>query len=295
MKDQLPPLNPLRIFYVAARSASFTEAARQLSVTQAAVSRQIGTLEDFFAVKLFDRDHRALTLTSAGRHLYREVGPAFDAIIAATTDTLRYRNPDIVFVQSYPTLIARKLLPNLTRLVTAQPRLEVNFVNAVRPDEFSLDRTDIMVRLFDTMPNGLRGFLFAQDVIAPAAAPSLIEKAHNDLGRVLESAPLLATKYRHSDWTDWASLVGLDLNRRRFHHFDSSDLAYQAALNGVGICMAQCFLVANDIAAGRLRYVSKKNLARQSSYWAVMSPRKRITRQLKSTLDWLEGLKDPKI
>src|SRR5258708_28398801 len=78
MKLHTPPLNPLHVFYVAARCSSFTEAAEELSVTQAAVSRQINVLENYFDVRLFDRRQRTLTLTPEGRRLHRDVAPAFE-------------------------------------------------------------------------------------------------------------------------------------------------------------------------------------------------------------------------
>src|SRR5712664_2773093 len=113
MALRMPPLNPLRVFDVAARSTSFTDAANQLSVTQAAVSRQISTLEGFFGIKLFDREQRVLTLTPEGRKLHREIGPALETIGIATAAVLQKRDSNIVSIQAYPSIIAQKLIPGL--------------------------------------------------------------------------------------------------------------------------------------------------------------------------------------
>src|SRR3954471_401717 len=80
----LPPLDLLRGFDSAARHLSFTRAATELFLTQSAVSRQIQALEDFLGVTLFERRHKALALTDAGRAYFRTVGPVLDELREAT-------------------------------------------------------------------------------------------------------------------------------------------------------------------------------------------------------------------
>jgi LysR family glycine cleavage system transcriptional activator len=287
----MPPLNPLHVFDVAARSASFTDAANQLSVTQAAVSRQIGTLEDYLGVKLFSRDQRALTLTAEGRRLHREISPAFDAIGLATSEILRKRDPNVVTIQTYPTVIAQKLLPHLGNLLGSDKQLEPHFLSAVRPDEFSLEHADIIIRLGPEMVPNVRGFEFAQDVILPAASPSLLKTSQATLKALVCDYPLIESKFRHSDWADWAQANNVDLDGARRLHFESSLLAYQAARDGVGICIAQEFLIEDDVARNVLVPLAGERLRRDAFYWCLVSPRRRHTRQLTITLDWLESLK----
>jgi LysR family glycine cleavage system transcriptional activator len=287
----MPPLNPLRVFDVAARSSSFTQAAGRLHVSQAAVSRQIGTLEGFFDVKLFDRNDRSLTLTSEGRRLHRCVGPAFDAIGSATAEILHKRDPNVVTIQTYPTMIVQKLLPRLPRLLDANRKLEIHFSQAVRPEEFSFAHADIILRLEPELPSGIRGFCFAQDVIVPAAAPDLIPDSERACGDLFKGRPLLTAKFRHSDWPDWAKAAHVDLSQSRFAHFESSLLAYQAAYLGGGVCMAQEFLIAADLASGRLKLASEKRLKRQAFYCCLVSGRRVMSRPLKATLDWLETMR----
>ena len=284
MAMRMPPLNPLRVFDVAARSTSFTEAAVELRVTQAAVSRQISALEAFYGVKLFDRDERSLTLTADGRRLHRHVGSAFDAIGMGTAELLRKRDPNVVTVQTYPSLIAQKLIPKLGSLLKENAMLELHFLHAVRPDEFTLEEADIV-------PNGARGFKFAQDVIRPAAAPRLVREEGSDTKRLLAQRPLIMTKFRHSDWTEWAQAAGIELGHSRFVHFESSLLAYQAAHAGSGVCIAQEFLVLDDITSKRLEFVSELRLERDSFYWCLVSPRRAMNRPLKATFDWLDSLR----
>src|ERR1700753_1529593 len=83
--QSIPPLNPLRVFEVAARLESFTAAATELGVTQSAVSRQIATLEAALDTQLFMRERHGVMLTKEGR-IYRDrIAPAFPMIRAAST------------------------------------------------------------------------------------------------------------------------------------------------------------------------------------------------------------------
>jgi LysR family glycine cleavage system transcriptional activator len=291
MSRRLPPLNPLHVFDVAARSASFTEAADELSVTQAAVSRQISTLENYFGVKLFDRKQRALTLTPEGRRLHREIARAFETIAIATAEILRKRDPNVVTIQTYPTVIAQKLLPNFQAFVERHRKIEVHFLSAVRPEEFSLEQADIIIRLAPEKPADLKGFRFAQDVILPAAAATLVSTARAKPIDLLDELPLVVTKFRSSDWTEWATAADVSLANARYVYFESSSFAYQAARLGAGICMAQEFLISDDVAGGRLAPLSDKRLRRPSYYWCLLSPRRRMSRQFVVVLDWLKELK----
>src|SRR5882724_106150 len=293
MARRLPPLNPLRVFDVAARCTSFTEAANELSVTQAAVSRQISTLEGYFGVKLFDREQRVLTLTPEGRRLHREIGPAFDAIGFASADLLRKRDPNVVTIQTYPTVIAQKLLPNFQSFAERNKKVEVHFLSAVRPEEFSLEQADIIIRLAPEKVADLKGFRFARDIILPAASTSVTKIARSKPIALLTELPLVVTKFRTSDWTEWAAAAGVSLSDARYVYFESSSFAYQAARLGAGVCIAQEFLISDDVAGGRLVPLSDKRLQRPSYYWCLVSPRRKMSRQLVVVLDWLEQLKAP--
>lgn len=85
-RDRLPPANSLVVFEAVGRHASFTRAARELGVTQAAVSRQIHILEAFLGVKVFARLHRGVQLTPEGEGIYQAVSIGLGHIARATED-----------------------------------------------------------------------------------------------------------------------------------------------------------------------------------------------------------------
>ena len=92
MRRSIPPLNPLRTFEAAARHRSFTRAAEELHVTQAAVSRQVAALEEYLGFKLFRRHNRDLEITDVGVRYAKAISKGFD-IIEAATDVLPIGRP----------------------------------------------------------------------------------------------------------------------------------------------------------------------------------------------------------
>ena len=88
----LPSLTALRVFETAGKQLSFTLAAKQLHVTQGAVSRQIKQLEDFLGVPLFIRGHHKLELTDSGQQLLMKLDQSFNLMESAITEI---RDPNL--------------------------------------------------------------------------------------------------------------------------------------------------------------------------------------------------------
>lgn len=103
MSRSIPPLNPLHVFEVVARLGNFTKAAKEMRVTQSAVSRQIATLEAYLGLKLFKREHHGITLTDVGTRYWNEIGPAFAAIATATGRLRAAQSREGLRLVVYPT------------------------------------------------------------------------------------------------------------------------------------------------------------------------------------------------
>src|SRR3954453_18510996 len=111
MSRNLPPLNALRAFEAAARLLSFTAAASELNVTQAAVSHQIKALEDRLGLKLFRRVGRGLLLTDAAPACFAEIAGAFDRIAGATRRLHQHDAAGVLSATVLPSFAAKWLLP----------------------------------------------------------------------------------------------------------------------------------------------------------------------------------------
>jgi LysR family glycine cleavage system transcriptional activator len=286
----MPPLNPLRTFEVAARRGSFTDAAVELNVTQAAVSRQISVLEQFFQLKLFVREARAVRLTQIGKRLFEEIRPAFEILGWTTYNILRKRDGNIVTIQTYPTLVATRLLPKLPDFQARNQDICLNFQSEFVRGSFVEDNSDIMIKSASELPDDMDGFLFGSVEIAPAVSPALFSRSGKSAKRLLAEQTILTSKHCQADWIDWAADANVDITSARQITFDNSLYAYGAARDGVGVCIAELYLIADELNAGRLMLPFKHVLKRQSRYWCMWRKHHRNAAQVTRTLKWLESI-----
>lgn len=252
MSRRLPPLNAMRAFEVAARHLSFTAAARELCVTQAAVSRHVALLEDWLGTRLFHRRARGIALTPAGDGYFRTIENALDQIDQATR-CLSHDKRHVLRLKLSPTFASRWFLPRLARFRAQHPGIEVEVVSSHLPPAFGREDVDACVR-WEAQPSAASHCrpLF-NDVLQLVCSPRLL--AHRPLARreALGDHVLLCSTRRPYDLQLWLSAQGLpELTPRSLLTFDNSALVYQAAVNELGVAIAQRSFVEEDIAAGRL-------------------------------------------
>ncbi len=289
MPAGMPPLNPLHTFAVAARAGSFTAAAEVLGVSQAAVSRQISVLEHALGVTLFERRGRRVQLSHAGHGYLRDVGPAFDAIEQATRQLATGNDPRAVRVQVYPTFAARWLLARLPRFTAANPDCTVRLQTGVEPVDFSRKDLEVAVQVGDGRWRSLESALIFPDIIEPVASPRLIDRlgALNDAAD-LARAPILQTRYRRRDWTDWLKHMGWPKPTGDHDQiFESSLITYQAAIEGIGIAMGQEHLLDDTFRTGTLVRPFERPLARDLGYYAVWPSERRAGHGTRRFIEWL--------
>src|SRR5215470_5825251 len=142
---RLPSLNALRVFESAARHLSFKEAAAELHITQAAVSHQIRSLEEYLGIELFRREGRGVRLTEAGRASLPRLREGFDAL-AAAVETIRERGAETdLVITAPPVFAARWLMPRLADFSKRAPDIEVRVVGSSKMvDAGALDSAQIM-------------------------------------------------------------------------------------------------------------------------------------------------------
>ena len=141
-----PPLNPLRVFVVAARLESFTKAAAEMNVSQSAVSRQIAVLEGYLGVQLFRRERDGVSLTDAGGAYYRNTSPAFSAIEYATQQIVQDKAEKPLRLRVYTTFAAKWLIGRLRNLQQAHPVIQIHLSHGVKPVNFKRDPVDVAIQ-----------------------------------------------------------------------------------------------------------------------------------------------------
>jgi LysR family transcriptional regulator, glycine cleavage system transcriptional activator len=288
---RLPPLNALRVFEAAARHLSFKEAAAELHITQAAVSHQIKSLEEYLGVDLFRRAGRGVQLTEAAKAALPRLREGFEAL-AAAVETVRERSDEAeLVITSPPVFTARWLMPRLADFAKKEPKIDVRVVaNSRMVDSGALDSPMIIGTLDlrsdasgveihlgqGEYPGHRADRLFGVKMVL-VASPELIEgepplRKPADLARhVLLHDDAMEIVAHGGAWQKWLEAAGVDheVDGSRGPHFSSNILSLEAASQKMGVALALRPLIDADVASGRLRTPFDFEVNPRSAYYLV--------------------------
>ncbi|TAA43737.1 MULTISPECIES: transcriptional regulator GcvA [Corallincola] len=270
MSNKLPPLNAVKTFEAAARHLSFTRAAEELFVTQAAVSHQIKALESFLGVRLFRRAHRTLLLTEEGQSYFQTVSPLLRALSEATDRMMAMRASGALTVSLTPSFAISWLVPRLSEFSAKYPEIDVR-IKAVDKESGPLD-DDVDVAFFYGRGRwpGLESCKLHSEYRIPVCAPQLLQGTHplktpNDL----QYYSLLHDGSRQ-DWKRWLRQASAKhVNANVGPIFSHSTMALQAAILGQGVALGHTTLARPDIESGRLVVPFKTAMLSRDSYFLV--------------------------
>jgi LysR family transcriptional regulator, glycine cleavage system transcriptional activator len=291
----VPPLNPLHVFEVAASVGSFTKAAEILSVSPSAVSRQISTLESFLDVRLFHRGRDGNVLTELGEEYYRGISPAFKIITSVTDRVMRAQDSAPLNVRVPATFAVRFLIPRLSVFKDEHPGTNVRIITGFGPVDFVREDVDISIQVGSGEWSGTESKALFANWVQPMCNVKLF-KDGNPLTRVdeLRSHRLLISSNRRNDWRDWLAETGhpdFPLAQMEVIEFPNSLLAFQAAVDGLGVVIGQLPLLGPEFAGQSL--VPLFAPVRQGSYWAVWRAETGPSRKARQLLSWLQRQLDP--
>jgi LysR family glycine cleavage system transcriptional activator len=285
---RLPPLNALRVFEAAARHLSFKEAAAELHITQAAVSHQVKSLEEYLGVQLFRRSARGVQLTDAARACLPKLREGFDAL-AAAVETIRERGEEAeLVITAPPVFTARWLMPRLAEFSKREPKIELHvFASSKMVDAGALDSTalvgDLDLRMESSAvqihlgagnyPGHRADRLFGVAIVA-VASPDL--EPGLEVPEDLEKHTLLHDEAMEivaggNAWRKWLQAAGVAdrVDADRGPHFSSNILSLEAASQKLGVALALRPLVNADIASGRLVAPFEIEVKPGSAYYLV--------------------------
>jgi LysR family glycine cleavage system transcriptional activator len=294
MKHHLPPLNALRAFEASARTRSFTKAADELGVTYGAISKQIVALEAYAGVKLFTRTRQGLALTPKGETFCRSIGNAFELIARSTAELKKQDGKSALRLKVAPTFALRWLVPRLARFHSANRNIEVRINTGHDQVNFDSDDVDALIQsdyegvLTKLGSGSCRARRLFEEIILPVCSPALpkIEelKEPNDL----RNHTLLSSLHRPHDWKKWLTLAGApDLACEGGIRFENSALSYQAAIDKIGVSIAQWTFVQDELNAGRLVEPFNVRAATGCSYYLVYSDSHPKSESLEVFENWL--------
>jgi DNA-binding transcriptional LysR family regulator len=285
MARRLPSLNALRAFEAAARHLSFTRAADEIHVTQAAVSHQVKALEAELGIKLFRRLPRGLLLTDEGQALLPGLRDAFERIAQVVE---RVRVPEaagMLTVSALTTVVMTWLIPRLPRFQAAYPGIEVRLITSPRIVDFAREDVDVAVRYGDGGWPGLRADKLFDDTLTPLCGRAFCDRLSRP--EDLHGVPLIQTDGDEHDWPIWLAAAGMRGARRvRGPQFDSTKIAVQAAIDGLGVAIGAPTLFADDLAAGRLFQPFSLVVGNGKAYWVVTPETTAERPKIKAFRDW---------
>ncbi len=290
-RRRLPPLNSLRAFEAAARHLSFTKAADELFVTQAAVSHQVKSLEEWLALKLFQRKNRAVFLTDQGQRFLREVSDALDLLDDATQRLLASGDSGVLTVSSLPSFASKWLVPKLGDFRDLRPDIDVRISASHENVDFRASDVDMAVRAGDGKWPNMHARHLLTETLFPVCSPSLLE-GETALRRPedLRHHTLLHDDDARDDWRIWLMAANVDLatiDPRRGPRFDDSAMMLGAAIEGQGVAIGRSALAANDLAARRLVQPFDLNLPWRMNYFVICPRGDETIPKIAAFSDWL--------
>jgi LysR family glycine cleavage system transcriptional activator/LysR family transcriptional regulator of beta-lactamase len=281
-------LNGLRAFEAAARCGSFTAAAGELNVTQAAVSQKVRVLEERLGFALFRRHANRLELTDQGRVLQPGLTAAFDTIVRLTEEVAAMQTSPVLTAGVAPAFALHWLIPRLKRFNRSHPEIEVRLATGGATQPLR-DEWTCTVRRGEGDWSGYTADELFPTTLVPVCTPA-IAAGLRDPGD-LQNATLIVVSHLRAQWTWWFDAAGLAhaIQPAAEVVFESSAMAMQAVLDGVGVAVAQLPYVSDALAAGRLAAPFPATGRKFESWWLAYRPARARDPALLPFRQWLLG------
>ncbi len=288
MRRKIPSTTALICFEAAARHESFTKAAQELSLTQGAVCRQIGGLEEFLNVQLFQRSRRGVKLTEAGLSYSRRVAAQLDAVERDTLSIMGQQGTNVIELAVVPTFGTQWLLPRLKGFQQQHPDITVNLTNRTRPFLFADTSFDAAIYFGDADWSGTQSHRLMGENPLPVCSPALLGGQAQLDAETIARLPLLQQTTRPYAWRQWFNSLGLNISRDMTGpRYELFSMLSQAAMQQMGIALIPPFLIQRELEEGRLVIANAHALASPKAYYLMIPERKVESASLKAFRDWL--------
>jgi LysR family glycine cleavage system transcriptional activator len=285
---RLPPLRALEAFVRVVRLGSAKAAANELGLSPSALSRRVGSLEEFTGKRLFTRQHQTMKLTDDGQAFYDAVSPKLEDLADAVESQVE-PGKVLRLHLGVPSLFGgQRLFPKLPALRAAQPRLHIDIDSGPQLAERVGDTLDAAIILSKEPDPSFHAVRLDHNRVHAITSQDLAEKIGN-----VPSLESLAnqTFLIHTDLPDsfeaWKRALGLErLQPAAIDHFDSGQLILEAAAQGLGIAIMHDdhYLRAHD---PRLARLFDAEVESPYSYWFVCKPRALESRPVRIFNEWI--------
>ncbi len=251
---QIPPLPALRAFQAAARHGRFKDAARDLGLTESAISHQIRRLEELLRVSLFERNGPRVRLTQRGSRYYEAIDPALGQIAEATRALMGSTAHSRVALTLPPSLASLWLIPNLAALQAAHPEIDLQLITTTRVCDLKREQIDLAIRHGGgAWPDVESVFLLAETAMPVCQPGYLSDEAAAEPALALGRGRLIVNGYYPEEWTEWAAARGLPRpSLDGALRLEAQDQVLAAAERGLGLAMGRSPMVEANLRAGSL-------------------------------------------
>jgi len=277
------PLNALRAFESSARHLSFTRAALELSVTQAAVSQQVRMLEERLGTALFKRLPRGLGITDEGRALLPVLSEAFGRIESVLKQFEGGHFHEVLTVGVVGTFAVGWLMPRLKSFRAAHPFVELRLLTHNNLVDLAAEGLDFAIRFGDGSWPATHNELLLDAPLTVLCAPEIAKQLVTpaDLAR-----QTLLRSYRADEWNLWLAAAGLEPWTVNGPVFDSSRLMVEAAVQGAGVALAPPRMFVRELQAGTLTCPFDTRVS-TGSYWLTRLKSRHMTPAMELFRNWV--------
>ena len=267
------PLNALRAFESSARHLSFTRAALELNVTQAAVSQQVRMLEERLGTTLFKRLPRGLGMTDESRALLPVLTEAFGRIEGVLKQFEGGHFHEVLTIGVVGTFAVGWLLPRLKSFREAHPFVELRLLTHNNLVDLAAEGLDFAIRFGDGAWPATHNVMLLDAPLSVLCAPDIARRLSGPCDLARET---LLRSYRVDEWTGWFSAAGLDPWSVNGPVFDSSRLMVEAAVQGAGVALAPPLMFARELQA-ELLFRPFDTEVRTGGYWLTWLKSRRMS------------------
>ena len=292
IRSQLPPMTTLAAFEASARLRSFTRAAEELFITQAAVSRQIRILEQHLGVKLFDRTHRRIELTEPGQRFQHAVSVALD-LLANSAGSIRVEDkPHDLTLGADLSMAHLWLMPRFPRFQESYPEISVNIIASDSEEDCLRSSVDMALLYGDGNWPGFDAKLLVAEEIYPVCTPEyLSDNAPIATPNDFLEHTLLDLRGDRWDWVDWHQwLTKKNIpfsDDMRSLGFNNLPLLIQAACAGQGIALGWNRLLDRQLESGELVQPLDVSLKTGRGYFLVKRSGVKLTQEATILENWI--------
>ncbi|HLO76849.1 MAG TPA: LysR family transcriptional regulator [Magnetospirillum sp.] len=283
------PLNALRAFEASARHLSFTHAAIELNVTQAAVSHQVRALERRLGVSLFLRLPRGLALTDEAMALLPTLRDSFDRIGHLLEQFGGARPREVLTVGAVGTFAVGWLLPLLPQFREAHPFIDLRLSTNNNRVDIAAEGLDYAIRFGDGAWHGTEALKLFAAPMSVLCTPEIARRLREPADVRHET---LLRSYRVDEWPDWFTAAQVPVPPVRGPVFDSSWTMVEAAIQGAGVALAPSMMFRRQLAAGWI-VQPFDILAHAGAYWLTWLKSRQPSPAMSTFRRWLEAQLPP--